>query len=84
MRWTVYDGLTVGLAGRGTLIALKLFAAVDQGTESVHWQDLVALRPTEDEIDRAVGWVRSQDVGVEFERFVDEADERLREELARG
>ena len=84
MRWSVYGGLTVGLVGRGTLVALKLFAAVDQGPESVHWQDLLALGPTADEVDQAVAWVRSQDVGVEFERFVDEAHERLREELARG
>lgn len=84
MGWSTYSGLTVGLVGRETLVALKFFAAVDQGAESVHWQDLLALRPTGDEIDRAVAWVRSQDVGVEFKSFVDQARERLRRELARG
>lgn len=31
LTWQTYGGLSVGLAGRETLITLKLFAAVDQG-----------------------------------------------------
>ncbi|NBC19387.1 MAG: hypothetical protein GVY18_18940 [Bacteroidetes bacterium] len=56
----------MGLAGRRTLLALKLFAAVDQGPESVHVQDLVALRPTEAELEEAASWVRAQDAAPEF------------------
>jgi hypothetical protein len=36
LTWKPYGGLLVGLAGRRTLIALKPFASVDQGPESVH------------------------------------------------
>lgn len=66
LTWRTYGGLRVGLAGRRTLLALKLFAAVDQGPESVHVQDLVALRPTEAELEEAASWVRAQDAAPEF------------------
>ena len=66
LTWRTYGGLRVGLVGRRTLIALKLFAAVDQGPESVHVQDLVSLRPTEEELEEAADWVRSQDASPEF------------------
>lgn len=52
----------VGLVGRRTLIALKLFAAVDQGPRSVHYQDLVALSPAPAELEAAAEWVATQDV----------------------
>jgi hypothetical protein len=39
---------------------------VDQGPESVHVQDLVSLRPTEEELEEAADWVRSQDASPEF------------------
>ncbi|WP_157621532.1 DUF6036 family nucleotidyltransferase [Salisaeta longa] len=69
--WRTYGGLRVGLVGRRTLIALKLFASVDQGPESVHVQDLVALEPTPDELHRAAEWVRSQDASPEFASMID-------------
>lgn len=75
--WQKYSALTVGFAGRHVLVHLKLFAAADQGPESVHWQDLLALKPTPREIEEAAAWVRDQDVGPEFKSFVDEASERL-------
>jgi len=50
LTWRRYGDLKVGLAGRRTLIALKLFAAVDRGPRSVHYQDLVALEPALDEL----------------------------------
>lgn len=84
IRWSRYGALKVGLVSKPTLIALKFFAAIDQGITSVHWQDLLALRPTEDEIERAVEWVRSQDAGAEFQHFVDQAREQLRRDLAKG
>ena len=71
--WRNYgDGLDVGLVGRRTLIALKLFAAVDGDPGSVHVQDLVALRPTEEELESAAVWVRTQDAAAEWAPLVEE------------
>ena len=82
--WLDYGSLGVGLAGRQTMIALKLFAAVDRGPDSVHYQDLVALQPTETELDAAAEWVNSQDATTEFPRIVNEVKDhvlaRLRED----
>lgn len=76
--WESYSALEVGFVGRATLIDLKFYAAIDQGPESVHWQDLLALRPTGEEIERAVHWTLTQDAGSEFKSFVREASDRLR------
>lgn len=78
LTWRTYGGLRVGLAGRRTLIALKLFAAVDQGPESVHVQDLVALRPTEEELKEAADWVCSQDASPEFATMTHEVVQYVR------
>jgi hypothetical protein len=59
--WRTYGNLHVGLVGRRTLIALKLFAAVDSGPRSVHVQDLLALAPTDAELDESRRWVATQD-----------------------
>ena len=71
--WRNYgEGLDVGLVGRRTLIVLKLFAAVDGDPGSVHAQDLVALRPTEEELESAAVWVRTQDAAAEWPSLVEE------------
>ena len=75
--WLEFGGLRVALAGRIGLIPLKLFAAIDQGPTSVHWRDLLAVRPDQQELDLATKWVRTQDVGSEFQTFVSDAVERL-------
>ena len=47
---------------RYDLVFLKLYAAVDhRGPESVHFQDLLALAPTDEELEAAAAWVRQQD-----------------------
>ena len=66
IEWRRFGSLNVGLVGRRTLIALKLFAAVDDGPRGVHFQDLVALRPTREELSEAGGWVGTQDVSEPF------------------
>ncbi len=65
-------GLHLGLVGRRTLIALKLFAAADRGPRSVHFQDLRALRPTRLELETAAEWVRTQDANPAFADLVDQ------------
>ncbi len=65
-------GLDVGLVGRPTLIALKLFAAADGGPHSVHVQDLMALAPGPEELELAAGWVRTQDAAPEWGALVEE------------
>lgn len=56
--WNRYAGLWVGLTGRLDLIYLKLYAAADDtGPTSRHFTDLLALRPTADELKGARAWV---------------------------
>ena len=77
--WRSYGGgLDVGVVARVDLISFKLYAAADQTSpESVHFQDLLALRPTAQELANAAAWVREQDTSPEFhsvvERVVDHA-----------
>ena len=60
IEWRQYGGLHVGLVDRRVLIHLKLHAAADDvGPRSVHFQDLMTLTPTEDELERAAEWIRS-------------------------
>ena len=83
VEWRRFGALDVGFAGRASIIALKLFAAVDQGSESVHFQDLVALEPTDAELDDAAEWVRRQEPAEHFARFVAEEVENVRDALGR-
>lgn len=66
IQWRHYGGLSVDLPGRWDLIALKLHAATDQDAKSRHLADLLALRPSADELESAAAWVRTQDAGPEF------------------
>lgn len=59
IQWRRYSALWVGLVDRYHLILFKLFAAADaSGPRSVHYRDLVALRPTPAELSEAAAWVR--------------------------
>jgi hypothetical protein len=67
IHWRQLGGLWLGLADRYDLIMMKLYAAADgSGPESVHFQDLLALKPTNDELRGAAEWVLSQDASPEF------------------
>lgn len=73
IHWKQYGGLWVGLADRYDLIFLKLYAAADsEGPTSVHFQDLMALQPTNVELDAAAEWVKSQDTSAQFTLIVDQ------------
>ncbi|MCX6027590.1 MAG: hypothetical protein NTY23_15310 [Chloroflexi bacterium] len=73
LRWMQFGGLGVGVAHRLDLIFLKLYAAVDsEGPQSVHYQDLLALRPRRKELAAAADWVRTQDVSAEFAHLLQE------------
>ncbi|HEV3051855.1 MAG TPA: hypothetical protein VGX50_16225 [Longimicrobium sp.] len=77
LEWRTYGGLRVGLVRRRTLIALKLFATVDQGAGSVHLQDLLAMAPSDAELTEAAVWVRTQDAAVEFPLLVQQVVEHV-------
>ena len=65
--WSDYRGLRVGLAGRQDLISLKLYAAADDiGPRSVHYQDLLAMNPSAEELSLAESWVGRQDPSRAF------------------
>lgn len=78
LTWRRFGGLRVGVAGRQSLIALKLFAAVDQGPESVHYQDLLALAPTDAELRDAAEWITSQDPSPSIETHVEQVIDHVR------
>ena len=97
--WREYGPLAVGLAGRETLIPMKVHALVDRSTQPIfdadlrvtgarvkpskgdrrHLTDLLALRPTDAELDAAGAWAKTQD-GVEIERLVEAVLDRVRAE----
>lgn len=71
IHWKKYDGLWLGLADRYDLIFLKLYAAADsEGPSSVHYQDLIALQPANEELDAAARWVGSQDPSAPFAQIL--------------
>jgi hypothetical protein len=83
IHWKTYGALTLGIVDRTDLVFFKLYAAADQtGPESVHFQDLLALKPTADELERAAAWVKTQDVSPDFHsalaKVVDHARRSLR------
>ncbi len=75
-------GLDVGLVSRYDLIFFKLYAATDDAsTRSVHYKDLLALRPRSDELDDAANWIRPQNASPEFQSILDELMEHLKRQL---
>jgi hypothetical protein len=76
--WRSFGGLRVGVAGRSALIALKLHAVVDRDRDSIHLQDLLALRPADSDLVAARAWVLRQDAGPRFPQLVDEVIRHVR------
>ncbi len=81
-----YGSLLIHLAGRLDQIYLKLYAATDQGPRSKHFQDLIALRPSPDELLEGGQWAITQDpspgfrqelIGALIALGVDDAADRL-------
>lgn len=83
VEWRQYSALWVGVVARYDLIFFKLFAAADStGPNSVHYQDLLALRPSGSELDAAAAWVRTQDASPEFEVVLDRVVNHVRQDLS--
>lgn len=61
-----YGPLTVHLAGRSDQVAFKLYAAVDTGPNSKHFQDLHDLAPTRAELVAAARWAQRHDPSPGF------------------
>jgi hypothetical protein len=80
IQWRRYgNALDVGIVSRYDLIFFKLFAAADDiGTAGVHYQDLIALAPTSQELRGAAGWVRGQDASSEFARILEQVITHVR------
>lgn len=56
-----YGGLATWLAGRFDMVCFKLYAAVDQGSRSRHFQDLLELQPDRAELLAAARWSVTHD-----------------------
>lgn len=82
VHWHTFGGLTVGLLDRYDLVFFKLFAAADApGPTSVHYQDLLALRPAADELQAAEAWVATQDASDIFAELLQVVVRQLHEDL---
>lgn len=68
-----FGGLTLYCASRFDQICFKLYASVDQGPHSKHFEDLKRLRPTQQELATAGSWCKTHDVSQEFEQSLGEA-----------
>lgn len=82
--WRRYGALDVGLVSRYDLIFFKLYASADSAhSSSRHVQDLLALRPSDTELDDAMQWVREQDVSPSFHHVLDKVIAYVHERIAR-
>lgn len=68
-----FGGLTLYCASRFDQICFKLYASVDQGPNSKHFEDLKRLQPNQAELKKAAIWCQTHDVSEEFARCLAEA-----------
>jgi len=61
--------LTIHFLGRYDQIHLKLYAAVDQGA-GVHYEDLLTLKPTAEELEQAARWSMTHDVSEGYQQIL--------------
>ena len=61
-----FGGLTLYCASRFDQICFKLYASVDQGPNSKHFEDLKRLQPNQAELKKAANWCKTHDVSEEF------------------
>jgi hypothetical protein len=61
-----FGGLVAWLAGRFDMVCFKLYAAVDQGSRSRHFQDLRDLEPGHEDLLTAARWAISHDTSPGF------------------
>lgn len=61
-----FGGLTIYCASRFDQICFKLYASVDQGPNSKHFEDLKLLQPNPAELKKAANWCKTHDVSEEF------------------
>jgi hypothetical protein len=65
--WQQFGNLNVGVVARQDLICLKVFAATGAtSAEEKHYDDLMKLKPSTDELSAAGAWAESQGIGTEF------------------
>lgn len=76
----LYKGkaLTLETLGRSDLLKSKLFAYCDRTTDK---DDCIALKPTQQELQDALGWVQYQDANVDWPKHVQNKFEELAKEL---
>jgi hypothetical protein len=79
-----FGGLVVWLAGRYDMVCFKLYAAVDQGPRSRHFQDLLDLRPDGDDLLGAARWAVTHDPSPGFRSLLVETLRALGVENADG
>ena len=84
IEWRQYGALEVGVVGRRTLLTLKLHAAVDRDADSVHYQDLIALAPTDTELEEARNLVVTLDAGTEFPEILDQTISQVKLDVGRN
>lgn len=62
--------LTVGFISRLDQIHFKLWASADRNPDSYHVQDLLTLKPTDQEIIKAAKWCLKKDPSPVFRRVL--------------
>ena len=79
-----FGGLVVWLAGRYDMVCFKLYAALDQGPRSRHFQDLLELRPSHNDLLEAARWASTHDPSPGFRSLLVELLRALGVEDADG
>lgn len=72
LHWRSYGPLHVGIADQLDLVHFKLEAAADQPSaeSNRHLEDLLALRPSDSDLETAVAWVKEKNVGPGYHEIV--------------